>query len=418
MGERYSIARLQDEPYFDNARKWASPLNYGVGFGQPIKKDIYIHDVTLRDGEQSPGVCFRENDRVKIGIALSELGVKRIEAGMPIVSEEIARAIKRLVDLKLQAEVVAFARAHADDIEAALRCGVRAVVVEHTVNPYLCKYAYGLDEDQVIERVINAVQRAKKEGLHTTFMGWDFFRSPLEFTEKIYRTVVTEAHPDAITLVDTFGVATPLTVYGVFTRFRKLFPDLPLEFHVHNEFGMATGAALAAISGGADGIHSAINGLGERTGNVATEEVVMALDILFGVRTGVNTEKLGATCRLVSELSGVPIPGNKPVTGARVFQVESGVVTDVYRKVRAQGIRPAMTPYMPEAAGVQPISFVLGKGSGTASIEYFLEKHGLTGNPMQVARILERVKAKAYENKGLVPDDQFLEIARDVLGAG
>lgn len=418
MSDQYSIEDLKSRPYFDAERIWASPLNYQEGFGQPLKRPVYIHDVTLRDGEQAPGVCFSVPERLKIGAMLSELGVKRIEAGMPVVSEQVAESITKLVKMKLDAEIVSFARANPVDIEASLRCGVKAIVIEHTVNPHLCRYAYNVDAGRLIERLVTAIRKAKQEGLHTTFMGWDFFRSPLEFTKRVYTEVVRDAAPDALVIVDTFGVATPLTVYQVFREFRTLFPAVPLEFHGHNEFGWASGAAISAVAAGADGVHSAMNGLGERTGNVATEEIVMALEVLFGVKTGVRLEKIARASRLLAEISRVAVPGNKPVMGSRVFQVESGVVSDAYVKMAKHGVKPAMNPFMPEIAGADPISFVLGKGSGGASVRHYLDRHGLAATDEQVDEILRQVKEKAYEKKGLVSDAEFVAMAAEVTKRG
>jgi 2-isopropylmalate synthase len=414
VGDSYTLDKLENQPYFDRERIWASPLNYESGLGQPLTRDVYIHEVTLRDGEQAAGVCFSLADRIRIGEALADLGVKRIEAGMPVVSELVAESITRLVKMKLGPEIVAFCRANSDDIEASMRCGVGAVVIEHTVNPYLCNYAYGLDEPRLLKRLIEAVSRAKCEGLHTTFMGWDFFRSPLEFTKRVYSEVVSNANPDAIVLVDTFGVATPITVYQVVKEFREMFPSQKLEFHCHNEFGWSTGAAITAIAAGADGVHSAINGLGERTGNLPTEEIATALNVLFGVGSGVQLDRLAEVCRLVSDISGVPIPRNKAVMGPAVFQSESGIVTDVYTKMGKYGVKPAMTPYLPEIVGAPPVEFVLGKGSGSASIRFFLDKHGLEATDDEVDRILTLVKTRSYEKKGLLTDAEFLDVVSEV----
>ncbi|HPU62340.1 MAG TPA: homocitrate synthase [Bacillota bacterium] len=412
MYEKYTFEYLESQPYFDKEKIWGSPLNYIPVYGQPIKESVYIHDVTLRDGEQTPGVIFSLEERLEIGKALSELGVARIEAGMPVVSEQVAESIKKLVNMKLDAEIATFCRAHIDDIEASLRCGVRSVIVEHTVNPYLCKYAYGLSEEALMDRLISCVARAKAEGLNTTFMGWDFFRSPIEFTKKVYSTVVKETNPDGIVLVDTFGVATPLTVYHVFREFREMFPDTKLEFHCHNEFGWATGAAISAIAAGADGVHSAINGLGERTGNLSTEETAVALEVLFGVSCGVKLEKIAEVSKLVSEASGVPIATNKPVLGERLFWAESGVVTDVFTKLAQLGVKPAMTPYVPELVGRGPTEYVIGKGSGGATIRFYLDKHGIAYTDGHVSNIVSAVKSLAYEKKGLVSEEELLEIAR------
>jgi isopropylmalate/homocitrate/citramalate synthase len=408
MLEHYDIEGLEKQPHFNRSSIWASPLNYEDGLDQPLTRPVYIHDVTLRDGEQAPGVCFSLDERLDIAKALSELGVQRIEAGMPTVSPQIFESIARLVKMRLDADIVSFARAHPDDIDASLRCGVRSVVIEHTVNPYLCRYAYGLSDQQLLDRLVSSVSRAKQEGLHTTFMGWDFFRAPLDFTKHVYSTVVREAKPDAIVLVDTFGVATPITVYRVVSEFRSMFPGLKLEFHCHNEFGWATGAAISAIAAGADGVHSAINGLGERTGNLPTEEIVAAMKVLFGIECIAHPEKLASVCEMVARISQAPIAPNKPVMGTRVFNVESGVVVDVYNKMAHLGVKPAMTPYLPELFGAAPMKFVIGKGSGNATIKHFLEKAGLSLPEDKYELLLSMVKSRAYEKKGLVSEEEFL----------
>lgn len=414
MLEKYNIESLKKQINYSDKGIWASPLNYEGKMDQPIKKDIYIHDVTLRDGEQAAGVVFSLEERLRIGRALSELGVKRIEAGLPTVSNLIFESMSKLVKMNLDAEIVSFARAHNDDIEATLHCGVRSIVIEHTLNPYLCFNAYGLSEQQLLDRLINSCKKAKAEGLHTTFMGWDFFRSPIEFTKYVYRQVVDEAKPDAIVLVDTFGVATPLTVYWVVKEFREMFPDVKLEFHCHNEFGWSTGAAITAISAGADGIHSAINGLGERTGNLPTEEIAVALEVLFGKKCGVKIDKLNDICKLVAEASNLPIPSNKPVMGSRVFQAESGVVVDVYNKMDQYGIKPAMTPYLPQIVGREPMEIVIGKGSGNSTVKRLSKKLGLDIPEENYEKILSAIKDLAYEKKGLLTEDDFIKIARSI----
>lgn len=407
---------LQGKPWFDNERFWVSPHNYSPRIADKLPKRVYFHDVTLRDGEQTPGVAFKSDERILIAEALDELGVQRIEAGMPIVSKDIADAIKKIVNLNLKSEVVAFARAHKDDINASLDCGVRAIVVEHTVNPYLCRWGYGLTEEQVIERLVSSVSMAKENGLHTTFMGWDFFRAPLDFSKKVYRAVVEQAKPDALTLVDTLGVATPAAVQEVFEDFRTMFPDLKLEFHVHNDFGMAVGAVLGAVLGGADGVHTAVNGIGERTGNAATEEVAMALECLWGIDTGLDLRKIMYVSRMVEELSKFKLAKNKPIVGRHLFDIESGVVTHVVAEMNAHGFKPVMTPFTPEVVGQSPVRFVLGKGSGRVTVLRYLHEHGIDATEGQIDQILEDVKSLGRTMKGLLNDEDFLRIVNRVIG--
>ncbi|MCR4426933.1 MAG: homocitrate synthase [Firmicutes bacterium] len=413
--DEWTLEQLKGKPWFDNDRFWTSPHNYSPAITAKLPAKVYFHDVTLRDGEQTPGVAFKADERIVIAEALSELGVQRIEAGMPIVSDDIAAGIKKLVNMNLKSEIVAFARAHKDDINASLDCGVRAIVVEHTVNPYMCRWGYDLTEEKVIDRLVSAVSMAKANGLHTTFMGWDFFRAPLEFSKKVYKAVVDQARPDALTLVDTLGVATPAAVQETFEEFRRMFPGMKLEFHVHNDFGMAVGAVLGAVLGGADGVHTAINGIGERTGNVATEEVAMALECLWGIDTGLDLSKIMYVSKAVEEISKFRLAKNKPIVGQHLFDIESGVVTHVISEMNKKGFKPVMTPYTSEMVGQSSVRFVLGKGSGKVTVLQYLEKHGVKATDEQVDIIVERVKSLGRVMKSLLSEDDFLRIVRDVL---
>lgn len=400
--------------WYKDDKYWASPHNYSPTIAAKLPSKVYFHDVTLRDGEQTPGVAFKADERILIAQLLNELGVQRIEAGMPIVSKDIANGIKGIVNLGLKSQVVAFARAHRDDIDASLDCGVKAIVVEHTVNPYMCKWGYGLEENELLDRLISTVTYAKENGLDTNFMGWDFFRAPLEFSKRIYREVVKNAKPDSLTLVDTLGVATPAAVQETFEEFRKEFPNLKLEFHVHNDFGMAVGAVMGAILGGANGVHTAVNGLGERTGNVATEEVAMALECLWNIDTGLVLENIGYVSRLVQEISKFKLAGNKPIVGSGIFNMESGVVTHIIDSMEQKGFNCIMNPYSASMVGHEPLEFVLGKGSGRVTVQRYLERYDIETNDEEFDLILEAVKHKGRVIKNLLSEDDFLRIVKEI----
>lgn len=405
---------LDGTPYF-NDKKWVSPINYEAEIRGKFPEEIYIHDVTLRDGEQTPGVAWKEDERVMLAEELSELGVRRIEVGMPIVSPSIPRAIRTLLNRNLKSELVALCRAHKDDIDLCADIGLKSVIVEHTINPYLCRYALDLDVPHLIERLVTTVAYAKDKGMHTTFFGWDAFRTSIDYIQKVYGTVVKEAKPDAVTLVDTFGVALPDAVGLAVRKLREIIPDTPIEFHGHNEFGMGMGAVISAIQNGAVGIHCAINGLGERTGNVPTEEVAAALELLLGVKTGVNLSGLCRVSRLVAEMSKVPVPAGKPIVGPKLFDVESGLVTDIVYKMTALGVRTGMSPFVPEVVGGRPITYCIGKGSGKANVSHYLEKNGIKATKEQRKAILDQVKEEGLTRKGLLTEEDFLRIVGRVL---
>jgi len=406
---------LTGQPYFDNEKKWVSPLNFLPQVYDGFPDSIYIYDVTLRDGEQQPGVTFREDERIRIACALAELGVKRIEAAMPITSEGAVRALKKLVKMDLPTEIVAFARAHPDDINLAIDCGCKYILIEHSLNPYFCQYAYNVDKEMLVERIVSSIKMAKDAGMHVTFMGWDFTRTPLEFSKDVYDKVFAQIKPDALVIVDTYACATPFAIEFVFRKYSEWYPGLPLEFHVHNDFNLGVASSMAAVRGGAKGIHTAMNALGERTGNVATEEIACAFEILMGIKTGVKLEKIYETAQLVAQISKVPIHPSKPILGDRLFDIESGVITHYDSIMQAKGIKPVPVPFLPHVVGRDPMKYVIGKGSGRVTVEFFLEKNGLKATPEQIDEIISKVKEEAYITKSLLTEKQFLKIAQKVL---
>ncbi|HPU62416.1 MAG TPA: homocitrate synthase [Bacillota bacterium] len=408
---------MEGTPWFEKGIKWVSPMNFDPNVRpETTSKRIYIHDVTLRDGEQTCGLHWTEDERVEIALALDRLGVDRIEVGMPVVSKDIRRAITRLVKMDLRAAIVPFARCMKEDIDAARDAGAKHVVVEHAVNPYTCLHGNNVDKEQLIDRIVTSVNYAKEQGLRTTFMGWDVTRATLDYVLGVYERVVRESEPEAVVFTDSFGVASPMAIFHSIRSLKERLPGVRVEFHVHNEFGMAMGSVMAAAYAGVDGIHSSINGLGERTGNVATEEVAAALKLLLDIDTGIDISKLDGVCKMVERITGIPTWRNKPVTGTRLFWLESGVVVDAKTKLEKAGLVPAMCPYMPEVVGREPIKVVMGSFSGKASVKYFLDEKGLEHTDSQVEEILEKVKALGRVHRRVLEDEEVEAIIAEVLG--
>jgi isopropylmalate/homocitrate/citramalate synthase len=407
---------LQGAPWFDPERWWVSPMNFAPEIQEGLPERVDIHDVTLRDGEQTPGVVFRREERVAIAQALADLGVARIELGMPAVSAEVAAGCAAVAELGLPCELVGFARALPGDVEACAAAGLPTVIVEHTVNPYLCRYVYEVDRPELLTRLEESFAAARDLGLRPIFMGWDFFRCTLDYCLDLFGEVVERCRPESLVLVDTFGVATPPAVRAAFDAFSARFDPLPLEFHNHDDFGLAVGSVVAAVQGGARVVHTSVNGVGERTGNAPTEQVVAALEMLLGVDTGVRLERLTATSRLVEQVSKVPVPLNAPVVGRRVFQIETGVAVHSTEKLRAAGIKPVRT-FVPSVVGQGEIGLLLGAGSGTASVLHHLQRHGIDLSREQVAEVLAAVKEESTVRKGLIDDETFLAIVERVRAA-
>ncbi len=408
---------MKGTPYFD-AQRWVSPQNYleGASYAK-LPKRVSIHDVTLRDGEQTCGLVWREDDRVRIGEALDELGVDRIEVGMPIISDENRRAIKRLKQMHLKSEIVAFCRAMPKDIEAALEVGVDRIIVEHAVNPYLNAYVYHSTMDQVVEKVTNCIEMARKNGTKVSFMGWDATRSSIDYVLDTFGRIAAAANPETVAFVDSFGVGTPSAIQFAFEELRKVIPEkIGLEFHVHNEFGLAMGSVIAAVMGGARTIHSSMNGLGERTGNVATEQVAAALKILLNIDSGVDISKLWNVSKLVQDIAKLSPAYNSPVVGERLFWVESGVVVDALDKLNDAGINAAMTPYMPQLVGRPGPEIKYGAFSGNASVKYYLRQNGIEATEKQLEDILERIHGEGRIRKTVLEESLIAKIVGDVVG--
>ncbi|MCK4221623.1 MAG: homocitrate synthase, partial [Dehalococcoidia bacterium] len=328
----------------------------------------------------------------------------------------IFEGMKRIVNRNLESEMVAFVRTIKKDIDMALECGVKTAILEHIMNPYACEAGYGLDKAQVTDRIVSSVQFANEKGLKTIFMGWDLTRGDdLDFVKDIYTTLARETHLDGLVAVDTVGVASPRAVGVLFRKLREWVPNVPLEFHTHNEFGLANAGILEAVAAGASVVHTAFNGLGERTGNAATEEAAVVLELLANVRTGIALDGLMNVSLLVENISRRKVPLNKPIVGRGLFDMETGIGVDLHRKLQKASFDITIQAFLPELVGQDPVKLVLGKNSGRATVEYYLDQHSITATDHQVQEITDRVKREGRVQHALLTDSQFLKICKDVI---
>ena len=375
--------------------------------------NIKIHDVTLRDGEQQTGVVLRPEEKVEIARRLDAMGVHRIEAGMPVVSAGDRRAIEEIANMGLKAEIFSFARCLVDDIKTAKECGVSGVVVEIPSSEHIIRNAYGWDVDRAVKSSIDATLAAKDAGLYTVFFTIDSTRTEVSRLLDLVELVATEGHMDAFTLADSFGGCTPEAVYHVvkqaIARLKK-----PVEIHCHQDFGLGVANTIYALAAGASVAQVTITGLGERAGNVPLEDVVLSLLCQYGVDLGIRTELLCETSKYVLERAKVPIPGNRPIVGDMLYQVESGIVAGFVRKARAE--HPLeYVPFSAELVGQKPVTIVLGKNSGLPSIQEWCEKLKIQASEEEMMEMLAGVKEKSYEKKGLLTADEFKTIVDGVL---
>lgn len=395
-------------------RWFVSPWNYEpeVTAGLSFPDKIQVHDVTLRDGEQQAGVTFSRDDKIRIAEQLAELGVHRIEAGMPAVSAEDAAAIKDIARRNLGPKIFAFSRCMVEDVKRALDCGVDGIVVEIPSSEHIIQNAYRWPLQKAIDLSIEATLYAKENGLYTVFFPIDASRADINWVISLLEKVATQGHMDALALVDTFGGlsphAVPYFVHKIKERINK-----PLETHFHDDFGMGAANTLLALACGAEVMHTTVTALGERAGNTPYEDVVMALLTMYGVDLGLKYEKIYQTSQLVRELAGIPVQPNRSIVGDMIFKVESGIISTWFKNC-ASTMPVELFPFHWELVGQLPAEVVLGKNSGADSVAMHLEKLGHKVDPERIRFILDAVKRKALAKKGLISRRDFEELLRDL----
>lgn len=390
-------------------RWWVSPYNYinEVTRQFSLPQKVLIYDVTLRDGEQTPGVVLSKEDKISIAKALDDIGVPRIEAGMPVISQEDKETVKEIAKMGLHAQVWGFCRALKTDIDACIDCGVDAVVTEIASSDLKLK-AYDFKREDVIQRALEAVTYAKEHGLYTAFFAVDATRADLDYLKQLYTTVVNEGHADEVVIPDTLGVTLPEAMEYL-TKKVKEWVNVPVHVHCHNDFGLAPACTLAAVKAGAEIVHTTINGIGEKAGNTDMAEVALSLYILYGIDVKIKYDKLIEISKLVEKLSGQKVADTKPVVGPNVFKRESGVVV-----LQLLNYPPAVESFSPEIVGATR-EIVLGKKSGKHSIGYKLNEMKMKATEDQISAILSQVKELSLKKKGPVTDDEFRNIVKNTV---
>jgi len=399
------------ETHFEDGKWWVSPYNFvpEVRNSLELPPKVQIHDATLRDGEQTPGVVFSVDDKIAIAQMLNDVGVDRIEAGMPAVSPQDAEAIKQISKMGLKSRIFTFARAMKQDIDMALECGAQGVIIEVPIGYPKLVTQFGWTWQDVLKRSAPVINYARENGLYAVFFPYDTTRARPDDLENLCKGIMAESPPDSIGIVDTMGCATPEAIKYM-VRWVKRMTGLPIEIHTHNDFGMGVATELAAVTAGAEVVHSCGNGLGERTGNAALEELMLALDLLYGYDTGYRFDLMPELGRLLSERANVPIARNKPILGAGNFTRESGIGIQYVMDdpLVMFGTHPALTGRVGEV--------VLGKKSGKASIVYKLDQMGMgTAEDADLAEILDAVKQAGIKKRDILTDDEFKAIAEPVL---
>ena len=366
--------------------------------------EVQLLDTTLRDGEQMPGVSLTPGEKVDIARELDAAGMHLIEAGSACTSEGEREAIRRVADEGLDATVTSFARGVQADIDHALDCGVDGVNLVVPASDKHVETKVGSTRDEVVETTVELVEYAKSHGLWVEVLGEDGSRADIDYLDRLLGAGL-DAGADRICYCDTVGAADPERTAEVVSRLADLGPT---SLHTHDDLGFGVANVHAGLKAGADTVHGTVMGVGERAGNVAVEEVAIALDRSYGIDT-VELERLYRLCRTVSEATGVALPPNKAVCGANAFAHESGIHTDGTLKDGTM-----YEPYPPETVGRER-RLVLGKHAGRAGVKAALAEHDVAVDDDELTEVVGRVKELGDRGKR-VTDADLLAITEDVQG--
>ncbi|HVW30025.1 MAG TPA: hypothetical protein VHC69_31905 [Polyangiaceae bacterium] len=386
----------------DRENVWTGTLNraaFGAGDGRLVR----LYDTTLRDGEQTVGVVLRPEEKLEIARLVDTLGVDRIEVGFPRVSDDDRHAIEMIVGDELRAELWGFARAVPEDVDAILELGLRHTVIEAPLSDMKLA-ALAVSRETMLDRITRAVAHAAEAGVNVAFFGVDGSRADLDFLVDAYRSALAAGAAEVVA-VDTLGIAAPEAVSYFVSRIRDAIgQEVPLHFHGHDDFGLATAGAVAAVKAGADWVHGTVNGMGERAGNANLPEIALALEALYGYTTNLRLEQSVGVSARIRELCGYSLAPWSPLVGENLFRRETGAVAAQFHDP------PAVEPYSSELVGATR-GIVLGKKSGADSIRIKARELGLNVPEASLRDVLERVKSRAISKRGLVTDEEFRELA-------
>ena len=399
---------------------WVTPYNMAEEVQEQftLPERVKIHDVTLREVLQCPRLCLRPEEKIRIAKALDKLGVYSIENGA-YMSEMEKEVTVELVKMnkrgEIKAKIVPLAHHTEEDIDIALETGADSVLISTNNNPYTLENIFDISPEDAIKRLTRVTDYAKKNGLFVTAQIYDTYRTPLDYLERMHKSVVYDGGADSIAISDTFSHVLPWTATYMVRKIKTWIPDAIIEHHGHNDFGLSTSMMAAAVAGGAEVVHTSINCLGERAGNAATEEVAMVLELLMGVDTGINLEQIYPTAELIAQLTKMPIHPTKAVIGENIFLQGSGMIAWQQFKLEKAGRPWYHFAFPPQTIGKDKLEIILGVGCGRGIVEHKLTEMGMTATREQMGEIANRVKEEAYIRKWSVPDVQFLEIVKEVL---
>ncbi|MGG7179072.1 homocitrate synthase [Clostridium paraputrificum] len=368
-------------------------------------KKIYIVDTTLRDGEQTAGVVFANEEKIAIATMLSELGVDQLEVGIPTMGGDEKQAIKDIVKRNLKSSIMAWNRAVISDIQESIDCGVDAVAISISVSDIHIKNKLRTSREWVLENMVKAVEFAKKNGVYVSVNGEDASRADRDFLVQFMK-VAKEAGADRFRYCDTVGVMGPFKIEEDI-KYLHDNTDLDIEMHTHDDFGMATANAIAGIRGGANHVGVTVNGLGERAGNAALEEVAMALKFVYGLDVDMDTTMFREISKYVSRASGRELPIWKAIVGTNMFAHESGIHADGAIKNPKN-----YEAFDPSVVGLER-QIVIGKHSGRAAIVNKFEEYNIELTNEEANGILELVRSTSVRLKRTLFDKEVVALYKE-----
>ncbi|RXK85199.1 homocitrate synthase [Chlorobaculum sp. 24CR] len=367
----------------------------------------WIIDTTLRDGEQAPGVVFNPHEKKRIAELLAETGVDEIEVGYPAISQAEREVIREIVAMKLPVRLTSWSRANMADIELAAACGTDAVHISFPASRLYLELMH--KEDGWIQEQLHAmVSKAREWFDFVSVGGQDATRSDIEFLQRFMLDAET-AGAERFRIADTVGVATPVSVMALGAALRQS-SALPLEFHAHNDLGMATANAFTALESGFEAVSVSVTGLGERAGNAALEELSMALALSGGFASRLDTEKLSVLCDAVAAASGRVIQEQKPVVGRSAFEHESGIHCAALLQNPL-----SYQPFLPSRVGRGDFEMVIGKHSGTAAVIAHFSRRGISVSKEEARELLELIRSHADRLKRALRTDEIDAIRNSAL---
>ena len=399
----------------EEGKWWVSPSNYDEKVTKEFKfvDNIQFLDTTLRDGEQQSGIVLTKDEKVEIAKKLDAVGVHRIEAGTPAVTQEDADAIKEITSLGLKADIYCFVRNMVKDMELAKECGVDGVVAEIPGSEHLLAKGIKWGAEKAIKSAIEATAKAHELGLKVLFFPADGSRASMDFLMDTVQAIVDGGgHMDSLALVDTFGALSPEGARLRISQLIERFPETPIECHFHDDFGLGTATSLAGLAAGASAVHVTVNGIGERAGSAQLEQVALSLEALYGQDTGLDLSKLKDLSDTVARLAREPINPTAPVVGDAIFGWETGMPSSLWENARKSDPL-VMLPYRWDLVGnIEPV-LDLGKKSGKDNLRVWLERYELSVDEEKKMDLLMAVKAKGIELHRTLNEDEFRELVKE-----